>query len=258
MFSITKKLVHFSLLMMSLPLFATVEPVQQLTKDTALQLIEKEDKPVIIDVFAQWCGPCKVMKPIFHRFAHQHTSEYTCAELDYDKASHLVQKWGVGDIPTIVVFKNKNIIGKIVGQKSADALKKEIIGITKQAGKSLKELTQEARAAKFQEALEQCSLDDAAQLLDAGVDVDAPLPNGQIPLFVTIAHCPRFGDKGIKMVQFLLDHGASTKEITAPGYPDPIKPRDVVVSMIDQIQAVVDTYRKVLTALDAPRKAPAK
>ena len=129
MFSTANKLSSISLVMMSLPLFAVVEPVQQLTKDTALQLLAKEDKPVIVDVFAPWCGPCRMMKPVFHTFAQQHTSEYTCAELDAEKAPHIVQQWGVRAFPTILVFKNKNIIGKVEGYKSADVLNKKITRI---------------------------------------------------------------------------------------------------------------------------------
>lgn len=246
MFSLSKTCLGLSLLL-SLPLFAA--PVQELKSDTYAEAFKKTDKPLIVGVFAQWCGPCKVMKPIFKDTFAEQNPQYVCATVDFDESSTLAQSWGVKGLPTILVVMNGKIVGKSEGQVTAEQLKAKIEQIVTQAGKSLHELTGEEKSAKLQDAIQDCSLEDVKQLIGAGVDVNALLPNGMLPIFFGISHCT-FKDQALKMVELLVDKGAKTKDIQVKGVAQPVVVKDVVTSSRDQFQKMVDVYTSILSILD--------
>ena len=72
------------------------------------------DKPVLIDFFAQWCGPCKMMSPIIEKIADEHP-EYVVGKVDVDEDPELAQAFGVMSIPTLVVMKNGELAKQNVG-----------------------------------------------------------------------------------------------------------------------------------------------
>lgn len=87
--------------------------------------IIKSTKPVIIDVFATWCGPCQYMKPIFEELAEE-LNAYTFAELNVDEAREIAIKFGVSSVPTFIFIKNGALAGKETGSMSKDDLKAKI------------------------------------------------------------------------------------------------------------------------------------
>lgn len=97
-------------------------PVVTLTRDNFNSEVESSEKPVLIDFFAKWCGPCKMVSPIVDEIADE-SSDYKICKIDVDEEPELASDFQVSSIPTLIVFKDGKIINKGVGARS----KKEII-----------------------------------------------------------------------------------------------------------------------------------
>ncbi|MBD3231725.1 thioredoxin [Candidatus Dependentiae bacterium] len=93
------------------------------------QEVLKSDKPVIIDVFATWCGPCQMMAPIFEEVSKEMADKYKFAKLNIDEERDLAIEYNVSSVPTIIFIKNGKIIGKETGYMDADTLKEKIKNI---------------------------------------------------------------------------------------------------------------------------------
>lgn len=78
--------------------------------------------PVLVDFYADWCGPCKMMAPIVEQVADQLGNTASICKLNVDQAQDLAQKYGVMSIPTLIVFKNGEEVEKIVGATSKESL----------------------------------------------------------------------------------------------------------------------------------------
>ncbi|MBQ4091103.1 MAG: thioredoxin [Clostridia bacterium] len=85
----------------------------KITKDNYDSVIAN-DKPVLIDFFATWCGPCKMMSPIIDKIAAEHP-EYVVGKVDVDEEPELAKAFGVMSIPTLVVMKNGEVVKQNVG-----------------------------------------------------------------------------------------------------------------------------------------------
>lgn len=92
-----------------------------LTKNNHAE-IEGSQKPVVIDVFATWCGPCMEMKPIFEELAQAHSDTYTFAELNVDEAREVAIKYGVTSVPSFIFLKDGKVMGKKIGYMPAEDL----------------------------------------------------------------------------------------------------------------------------------------
>lgn len=83
------------------------------------------DMPVLVDFYADWCGPCKMVAPIVEEIADQFDT-IKVLKLNIDNASELATQYSVMSIPTLILFKNGEIDKKIVGFRSKDALIEEL------------------------------------------------------------------------------------------------------------------------------------
>jgi thioredoxin 1 len=86
----------------------------KITKENFEQEVLKSDVPVLIDFWASWCGPCKMLSPTVDEVANE-TDRFKVGKINVDEEGDLAAKYGVSAIPTLVVFKNGAEAGRSVG-----------------------------------------------------------------------------------------------------------------------------------------------
>ncbi|MCX6848843.1 MAG: thioredoxin [Verrucomicrobia bacterium] len=89
-----------------------------LTTETFDTTLANTDQPVLVDFWAEWCGPCKMMSPILDQLATEQAGRATIAKVDIDAFPDLQARFGIRAIPTLIVFKNGQPVNTITGVKS--------------------------------------------------------------------------------------------------------------------------------------------
>ncbi len=101
------------------------EGIVTLTASTFDETVQSSSTPIVVDFWAEWCGPCKQIAPILGEIASQTEGELTIAKLNVDEHPGIAQKFNVMSIPTLLVFQDGELKKRLVGAKSKGALLQE-------------------------------------------------------------------------------------------------------------------------------------
>ena len=88
--------------------------------------VVESDLPVLVDFWAEWCGPCRMVGPVVDEISEDYAGRIKVAKLDVDAEPGLASRFGVLSIPTIVLFKDGDVIEQSVGAKPKDRLVREL------------------------------------------------------------------------------------------------------------------------------------
>ncbi|WP_024801420.1 thioredoxin [Nocardia sp. BMG51109] len=99
------------------------------TDDTFSQDVLGSDKPVLVDFWASWCGPCKMVAPVLEEIAASHGDKLTIAKVDADANPVISRDYGVLSLPTMILFSGGQEAKRIVGAKGKAALLRELEGV---------------------------------------------------------------------------------------------------------------------------------
>lgn len=93
-----------------------------ITVDNFEEEVLKATKPVVVDFWATWCGPCRMQGPIIEKFAEEFGDKYIVGKLDVDEQEELAAKYSIMSIPTIKIFKNGEVAATAIGVQSRESL----------------------------------------------------------------------------------------------------------------------------------------
>jgi thioredoxin len=94
-------------------------------KDFDVEVL-KSDKPVVVDFWAEWCGPCRQVGPILEEIATEHADKLSVVKINIDENPQVPSKYGIMQIPTLNVFKGGEVVKQIIGAKPKAALMKDL------------------------------------------------------------------------------------------------------------------------------------
>ena len=99
------------------------------TEGTFESEVEKASMPVLVDFWAPWCGPCRIVGPILEEIAEANAGKVKVVKVNVDENPALAQRFGIRGIPTIVFFKGGDTVGQMVGAASKERIQETIDSI---------------------------------------------------------------------------------------------------------------------------------
>ncbi|RMH68637.1 MAG: thioredoxin [Gemmatimonadetes bacterium] len=90
------------------------------------KLVAESDKPVFVDFWAEWCAPCRAIAPTIKQLAQDYKDRLLVIKVNVDEKPHVASKFGIQSIPTLMLFKNGQVVWKTVGAAPLQAIKTQI------------------------------------------------------------------------------------------------------------------------------------
>jgi len=100
------------------------ENIAHVNQESFQSTVLEAQKPVLVDFWAEWCGPCKMVAPVIDELAGEYKDKAGFAKINVDENPKLASQFGVMSIPTIMIFKNGKPEQQVIGYKSKNDLKK--------------------------------------------------------------------------------------------------------------------------------------
>ena len=102
------------------------DKITNLTTDTFDEMVAAADGPVLVDFWAEWCGPCKMIAPILDEIADEQGEKLSIAKVNVDEAGEIAQRYQVMSIPTLLLFKDGEVAKRMVGAAGKAKLLEDI------------------------------------------------------------------------------------------------------------------------------------
>ncbi len=99
---------------------------ETVTESTFDQEVLKSDKPVIVDFWAEWCGPCHAVSPVLDKIADERQGELKVVKVNIDEEQELAQRYGIASIPTMILFKDGEPAAAAIGAQPKTALERSL------------------------------------------------------------------------------------------------------------------------------------
>ncbi len=96
------------------------------TDDTFDTEVLKSDKPVVVDYWAEWCGPCRMVAPVLEEIATEHADKINVVKINIDENPLVAQRYAILQIPTLNVFSGGEVVKQVIGAKPKSALLREL------------------------------------------------------------------------------------------------------------------------------------
>jgi thioredoxin 1 len=100
--------------------------ITQLTANTFDEYVGSAEEPLVVDFWAEWCGPCKMIAPILDEIATEHEGKLQVAKLNVDDAPDVARRYEVMSIPTLLVFRDGQVAKRLVGAKGKGQLLEDL------------------------------------------------------------------------------------------------------------------------------------
>jgi len=97
--------------------------MKNITQDQWEKEVITSDKPVFVDFWATWCGPCRMVSPIVEQLANEYEGKVNFVKVDVDQNNELASEYNIFSIPTLAIFRNGKIVSQVAGAASKDSIR---------------------------------------------------------------------------------------------------------------------------------------
>ena len=94
----------------------------QLNEQNFEQEVSRADLPVLVDFWASWCGPCRMLSPVIAEIAEEYAGKVKVGKVNVDEQPNLANRYGIASIPTVMLFKNGEVVSTSLGYRPKDEL----------------------------------------------------------------------------------------------------------------------------------------